>query len=258
MVRERAKCRGCASSRTGTGVGWLDVPESLRRRAPTVSDREWSAEVSVCQLAARSPFELGLLSTATAKDGIDDCHYLILRLLSRVLFCACGLVGSTSLPMLARLPSRSGRVRATPALLLSSPANTSSRISRFVPQRTLSSTASPPPPSRLRRYAVRTALAALGLGVAYELDKEYHASAIIRNVRTLWTVSNPLVALIHQYPSASCEPNLPAGALSGYSSPARTIPVKSCGDALLLGRAHPRLYSSSSHESKDSLISLSI
>ena len=109
---------------------------------------------------------------------------------SRVLLCTSPRGLFASLPMLARLASRSGCTRATPALLLSSPANTSSRL---VPQRTLSSTASPPPPSRLRRYAVRTVLAALGLGVAYELDKEYHASAIIRNVRTLWTVSKPIV-----------------------------------------------------------------
>ncbi|TBU43047.1 ABC1-domain-containing protein [Dichomitus squalens] len=43
------------------------------------------------------------------------------------------------------------------------------------------------PRSLLQRYALRTAIAALGLGIAYEVDKELHASAIIRNLRTLWT-----------------------------------------------------------------------
>ena len=92
--------------------------------------------------------------------------------------------------MLARLQSRSSRARPRSAFLPTSHTNSPS-LSRLVSRRPLSSTTTPPPSSRLRRYAVRTAVAAFGLGVAYELDKELHASAIIRNLRTLWTVSTP-------------------------------------------------------------------
>ncbi|PPQ72125.1 hypothetical protein CVT26_006865 [Gymnopilus dilepis] len=49
----------------------------------------------------------------------------------------------------------------------------------------------PPPlpwkPGRLRKYATRTGYAILGLGAAYEVDKHYNASAVFRNLRTLWT-----------------------------------------------------------------------
>ncbi|KAI0763799.1 atypical/ABC1/ABC1-B protein kinase [Trametes elegans] len=41
--------------------------------------------------------------------------------------------------------------------------------------------------SRLQRYTRRTAYVLLGLGAAYGLDRQFNASAIGRNVRTLWT-----------------------------------------------------------------------
>ncbi|KAI0629098.1 atypical/ABC1/ABC1-B protein kinase [Trametes polyzona] len=42
-------------------------------------------------------------------------------------------------------------------------------------------------PSRLSRYARRAAYTTVGLGAAYVLDREYNASAVARNLRTLWT-----------------------------------------------------------------------
>ncbi|KAI0751690.1 ABC1-domain-containing protein [Daedaleopsis nitida] len=41
--------------------------------------------------------------------------------------------------------------------------------------------------SRLRRYARRGLYVLVGLGVAYEVDREFNASAIRRNLRTAWT-----------------------------------------------------------------------
>ena len=46
--------------------------------------------------------------------------------------------------------------------------------------------------------ALRTALAVVGFSVAYEVDRELHASAIIRNLRTLWTVSHDVLFLTDQ------------------------------------------------------------
>ncbi|KAI0665718.1 ABC1 family-domain-containing protein [Trametes maxima] len=50
-----------------------------------------------------------------------------------------------------------------------------------------SSSSASPPPSRGRRYARRAAFVLLGLGVAYEVDRQFNASAIRRNLRTVWT-----------------------------------------------------------------------
>ena len=44
--------------------------------------------------------------------------------------------------------------------------------------------------SRLQRYARRTVLTLVGMGLAYGLDRELNASAIVRNLRTMWTVSD--------------------------------------------------------------------
>lgn len=43
--------------------------------------------------------------------------------------------------------------------------------------------------SHLVWYSQRTALAAVGLGVFWFADKELNASAVARNLRTLWAVS---------------------------------------------------------------------
>ncbi|KAF8152294.1 ABC1 family-domain-containing protein [Crassisporium funariophilum] len=43
------------------------------------------------------------------------------------------------------------------------------------------------PPGRLKRYARRTGYLLAGLGTVYVVDKQYNASSIIRNLRTLWT-----------------------------------------------------------------------
>lgn len=43
--------------------------------------------------------------------------------------------------------------------------------------------------SQLIRYSQRTALAMVGLGVFWFADKELNASAVARNLRTLWVVS---------------------------------------------------------------------
>ncbi|KAF9554246.1 ABC1-domain-containing protein [Agrocybe pediades] len=51
-------------------------------------------------------------------------------------------------------------------------------------------TSSPAPsrrPSRLAKYARRTGYVVAGLGMAYVVDKTYNASAIFRNLRTLYT-----------------------------------------------------------------------
>ncbi|KAF9444553.1 ABC1-domain-containing protein [Macrolepiota fuliginosa MF-IS2] len=52
------------------------------------------------------------------------------------------------------------------------------------------STSNVPPPARpsaLQRYGKRMAYITLGLGTVYAVDKRYNASAILRNLRTLWT-----------------------------------------------------------------------
>ena len=43
--------------------------------------------------------------------------------------------------------------------------------------------------SRSQKYLRRTLLTLFGIGVAYVVDRELHASAINRNIRTAWTVS---------------------------------------------------------------------
>lgn len=43
---------------------------------------------------------------------------------------------------------------------------------------------------RLAKYSRRTAFAVAGLGVLWFTDKQLNASAIARNLRTLWTVSS--------------------------------------------------------------------
>ncbi|KAF8888371.1 hypothetical protein CPB84DRAFT_1749506 [Gymnopilus junonius] len=45
----------------------------------------------------------------------------------------------------------------------------------------------PRKPERLKKYAKRTGYIVLGTAAAYEADKHYNASAIFRNLRTLWT-----------------------------------------------------------------------
>ncbi|KAI0687937.1 ABC1-domain-containing protein [Cerioporus squamosus] len=42
-------------------------------------------------------------------------------------------------------------------------------------------------PSRSQKYLRRTLIALFGIGVAYVVDRELHASAINRNIRTAWT-----------------------------------------------------------------------
>lgn len=42
--------------------------------------------------------------------------------------------------------------------------------------------------SRLKQYVKSAAYLVIGLGAIWEVDKEYNASAIARNLRTLWTV----------------------------------------------------------------------
>ncbi|KAL7277893.1 hypothetical protein ACG7TL_008842 [Trametes sanguinea] len=68
--------------------------------------------------------------------------------------------------------------------------------SSFAPRPTFRSThplrfphtlSAPSQPSRARKYARRSAYILLGLGVAYGLDRQFNASAITRNARTLWT-----------------------------------------------------------------------
>lgn len=44
------------------------------------------------------------------------------------------------------------------------------------------------PKSRWQRYLRRTGYLGLGVGVAYGLDRQFNASAIGRNLRTLWAV----------------------------------------------------------------------
>lgn len=43
-------------------------------------------------------------------------------------------------------------------------------------------------PSRLRKYTRRAAYATVGLGTLWAIDRSYNASAVSRNLRTLWTV----------------------------------------------------------------------
>lgn len=45
-----------------------------------------------------------------------------------------------------------------------------------------------PKPSRLQKYARRTAYLAIGLGAAYTADRTFYASTITRNLRTFYTV----------------------------------------------------------------------
>lgn len=61
-------------------------------------------------------------------------------------------------------------------------------LRRFNSNLTSTRQAHPPPPGRLGKYARRAGYVVLGLGTAYEVDKHYNASAIFRNLRTLWTV----------------------------------------------------------------------
>ncbi|KAF5378111.1 hypothetical protein D9615_007627 [Tricholomella constricta] len=42
-------------------------------------------------------------------------------------------------------------------------------------------------PTRLRKYARRVAYTTVGLGTLWAIDKTYNASAVFRNLRTLWT-----------------------------------------------------------------------
>ncbi|KAF5350128.1 hypothetical protein D9756_009121 [Leucocoprinus leucothites] len=62
------------------------------------------------------------------------------------------------------------------------------------------STTPPPPqdkPSRTLRYGRRAAYVALGLGAIYAFDKYYNASAISRNLRTVWTCA--LITLDYKF-----------------------------------------------------------
>lgn len=43
-------------------------------------------------------------------------------------------------------------------------------------------------PSKFQRYSKRAVYVTFGLGTIYVVDKYYNASAILRNLRTLWTV----------------------------------------------------------------------
>lgn len=43
-------------------------------------------------------------------------------------------------------------------------------------------------PSRLQIYLRRALYTSIGLGAVWIVDREYNASALARNMRTLWTV----------------------------------------------------------------------
>lgn len=55
-----------------------------------------------------------------------------------------------------------------------------------------------PTPSRARKYGKRMVYLTLGLGTIYIIDKYYNASAISRNLRTLWTVSSIVLKLFQK------------------------------------------------------------
>ncbi|KAI0645341.1 ABC1 family-domain-containing protein [Trametes meyenii] len=94
---------------------------------------------------------------------------------------------------LLRPPRRAVHATSSSALLTAAFARPTARA-RLVPAHRpahprahASSSAATPPPARPRRYARRTAFILLGLGLAYEADRQFNASAIGRNLRTLWT-----------------------------------------------------------------------
>lgn len=66
-------------------------------------------------------------------------------------------------------------------------------FSRIITQVTHRHTSPPIPPKsgRLSRTSRRLAYIGLGLGAAWYLDKEFYASAVSRNIRTLWIVRFP-------------------------------------------------------------------
>jgi hypothetical protein len=55
--------------------------------------------------------------------------------------------------------------------------------------RSYSSSQGSPKPSRSKRYARRAGYTVLALGSFWEIDREFNASAVGRNLKTLWTVS---------------------------------------------------------------------
>ncbi|KAH7909013.1 ABC1 family-domain-containing protein [Hygrophoropsis aurantiaca] len=97
--------------------------------------------------------------------------------------------------MTLALPAVRFALRARPSCVVPAPRLTSysrgffSSPARLSKKISTSSTEAPPHSGspRLRKYARRSAYLALGLGGAYLLDQELNASAIARNIRTLWT-----------------------------------------------------------------------
>lgn len=57
-------------------------------------------------------------------------------------------------------------------------------------------TSDPLPASRLARYARRSLYTAGAIGALWFLDTEFNASAVTRNLRTFWTVSNILISVL--------------------------------------------------------------
>jgi aarF domain-containing kinase len=52
---------------------------------------------------------------------------------------------------------------------------------------------------RWQRYLRRTGYLGLGVGVVYGFDRYFNASAIGRNLRTLWAVCVPATSLLHVF-----------------------------------------------------------
>lgn len=63
-----------------------------------------------------------------------------------------------------------------------------SRIATRVTHRNHTSSSIPPKSGRLSRTSRRLTYIGLGLGLAWYLDKEFYASTVSRNLRTLWIV----------------------------------------------------------------------
>lgn len=59
-----------------------------------------------------------------------------------------------------------------------------------IPRKFSTRTSATGPPPRWQRYLRRTGYFGLGVGVVWGFDRQFNASAIGRNLRTLWAVRN--------------------------------------------------------------------